>query len=108
MHLKRETSKLLAKKKRKTERRKEEKIEKEKEEGEGRGGEGEGKEGETLIHDFKEQSLYTSPLAASHPSLCCNLGSSHPVSFPQNTVTKGKNNVLGANAGLKARKKKKR
>lgn len=105
MHLKRETSKLLAKK-RKAERKKEGGEHRERKGG--GGGEGGGKEGETLIHDFKEQSLYTSPLAASHPSLCCNLGSSHPVSFPQNNVTKGKNNVLAANAGLKAREKKKK
>ena len=62
---------------------------------------------EALINSFKEPSLCPSPLAVSHTSLC-SLGYSHPASFLQNNITKGKkkNNVLGMNIGLRVRKRK--
>lgn len=65
-----------------------------------------GRGGGRNIHSFKEQSLCTSPLAVSQPSLC-SLGYSYPASFLQNNITKGKkNNVLGTNTGLRVRKRK--
>ena len=48
---------------------------------------------ETLINSFKELSLCPSPLAVSHTSLC-SLGYSHPASFLQNNITKGKKTIM--------------